>query len=106
MRVILANAQLSCPEANTPLWRYQGISKLLHLLQTRSLFFPAVQLLNDPFEGSQTKRSVLFREIALLTEYNDAPAQVAEVRARMQGQVRRLRHATFVSCWHANDIES
>lgn len=106
----------------TKLWRYMDLSKFLHMLETKSIFFARADNLGDPFEGAS---GVADRESEWDSYYLDffksairnppvggAPPE-AEVEVDAAMLLRQMREgaeadrkSTFVSCWHANDGES
>lgn len=109
-------------EQSTKLWRYMDLSKFLHLLETKSLFFARADNLGDPFEGASgvadregewNSYYLDFFSRAVRSPPSGNPPSEAEVRAnaaKLLAQIRASaeadRKSTFVSCWHANDGES
>lgn len=109
-------------EPVTKLWRYMDLSKFLHLLETKTLFFARADNLGDPFEGAS---GVADREIEwdkfYLEFFSDAvrnpPSRNSPFETEIEADATRLlkqmrasaeaeRKSTFVSCWHANEGES
>ena len=87
----------SFPQPDDPtvkVWRYLDLPRLIWMLETHALTFARVDTLDDPFEGSIPP--------AVVDEWKSNPA-TSEVIARAR---RGLRRQTFVSCWHANNVES
>lgn len=88
---------------NTRVWRYMRFEHFSRLLKTQKLFFPRVDLLGDPLEGS-------FNE----TDWDSNPifANMDEShRSRIKNSWEKLRRETmqrlfYVSCWHINEHES
>src|SRR5215213_4849035 len=79
-------------DASVRVWRYLDLPRFIWLLSTGALAFARVDSLEDRFEGSIPR--------AVYEEWKSRNAElVAGVR-------RGLRKQCFVSCWHANNIES
>ncbi len=82
----------SIPSENTTLWRYMDLTKLLDLLESKSLFFARADTFEDPFEGHwpthQAERFKSFKAQGLLK----IPAA--------------MREETFISCWCSSIDES
>ncbi len=78
-----------------PIWRYTGFPKLISLLATQTLWFPAASSLEDPFEGASLDADVARR----------SSSSVDEVAAT-EAAFRTLRHWAAVSCWYLSEIES
>lgn len=106
----------------TKLWRYMDLSKFLHLLETKTLFFARADNLGDPFEGASgiadrasewDKFYLEFFSQAVRNAPSGSPPFETEVEAhaarlleQMRASAEAERKSTFVSCWHANDCES
>ncbi|MCX7192487.1 MAG: DUF2971 domain-containing protein [Proteobacteria bacterium] len=88
------------------IWRYFDFPKLVHLLETSSLFFSRLDLLGDPFEGSVTTAdlSALVQGWVSMSEESGTPAGYYELEHRHRNS--DPRHSLFVSCWHMSDFES
>lgn len=84
------------PPDNTPVWRYISLAKLLALLRTKSVFFCRADQFDDVFEGAFTEGSL--RELAEQWggEYPESVIQLCSW----------LPSRSFVSCWHAANVES
>jgi hypothetical protein len=83
------------------IWRYMDISKYISLLITNSLFFARSDLFDDPYEGAtshvnSTMRSIKYKESIY-------PKSTAENISKFNDWVR---HWTYITCWHMNDVES
>jgi hypothetical protein len=89
------HSQCQTPEDAATLWRYMDLSKLVSILNTKSLFFVRVDRLwsQDPWEGASSPATVAARKgVAALPV-------VPDFRKRM------VAHH-YVSCWHENAYES
>ena len=75
------------------LWRYFSLPKLLHLLQTKALYFSRVDKFNDPFEGYPTTRESRLAANTLVDP-------VLKVQSRL------IRKCTYASCWSQYDVEN
>ena len=86
-----------------PLWRYMDFTKFVSMLETCSIFFPRVDLLGDPFEGSLTrveaKRRADFEQVA---SRRPAARVTPDGAAKIRGEIQN----SIVSCWHMNAVES
>lgn len=104
------------PQVSSSLWRYMSLSKLIQMLESRSIWFTRVDQLirDDPFEGSipyrfappamteeQQKKDALYEQRHRLTV--GAVNQMRTTRLAMH-RVERVR--TYVSCWHASKSDS
>lgn len=74
-------------DSNCAIWRYLDFTKYCSLLNNASLFFSAVNSLEDPFEGSYPK-----------LDFVDV-RDLKEKRARFRDYIA-------VNCWHENEGES
>jgi hypothetical protein len=77
------------------LWRYINFTKLVSLLETRSLYFARADTLGDPFEGSFTRASVEARH-----EHDP------DERLHTSVMYRWFRLHTFMNCWNLGDHEN
>lgn len=101
---------------STSLWRYMSLSKLIQMLNSRSMWFSRVdQLLeDDPFEGSIPYRYAprlldaeqLEKDALHEQKHNLAPGSLAKLRATRLQMHRAERERTYVSCWHASRSDS
>lgn len=72
-------------------WRYLDFTKFVDLIDSSQLYFSRVDKLEDPFEGTFTKKTY-DKKIEAGVHYSNH-----YIKARME---------TVVSCWHMNDYES
>ncbi|MCF6159044.1 MAG: hypothetical protein E3K32_10850 [wastewater metagenome] len=89
------------PTVNCTLWRYMDLTKLLSLLENRSLFFPRADQLNDPYEGAWSRAGV-----ALLRDPGTSGGVPPEAVDQLLKATEDLRRNTFISCWFAREHES
>ena len=87
------------PPAEAVLWRYMTFTKFVSLLDTQALFFPRVDRLGDPFEGSYSLRTVQNRPIWY-------GAHADYIDGVLSHYTREMRRFTAVSCWHESQYES
>lgn len=87
------------PPANleTKIWRYMDFTKYMSILETKSLYFPLISELNDPFEGSFSRGNKQFRPLVY---------KHLKPRIDIGTLVHKLRSWVAVSCWHMSDHES
>ncbi len=98
------------PGRSTTLWRYMSLSKLLQMLQSRTIWFSRVdQLIEaDPYEGSlpfgllenEGERPTT-REVAIEQKHQMAPGSMSKMRQMVRETFSKQRTSTFVSCWHS-----
>ena len=96
------------PDANTMVWRYMDLPKLIDLLETKSLHFSRADTLGDRFEGSWTHGNAAYRDKI----YQYIAAETGEDWSFASGQehlgnlTKHLRRMTYINCWHAGETES
>jgi hypothetical protein len=80
------------------IWRYLSFLKFMSMLYEKSLYFARGDTFDDQYEGSFPKVNI------------DRIRESAEDSKRLQQFLHNLyehgRQWTYVSCWHASDIES
>jgi hypothetical protein len=96
--------------SDEPLWRYMDFTKLVSMLESRSLYFARLDQLEDEFEGHYPPNSIesyrgLFVEAAKKHDWTDAQLEEA-ARLQMSVMSKAARHTIFANCWHQNDYES
>src|SRR5450759_1000989 len=100
------HANLSLPELSTVLWRYLDLPKLVSLLEHQSLWFARLDTLGDPYEGVPPKP--LIDDMWRLSD--DLPETERLHRTDVASHNTHFFSTTpkllFVSCWHANPVES
>lgn len=97
------------PGRSTTLWRYMSLSKLLQMLQSRTIWFSCVdQLIQaDPYEGSlpfglfEDDDERPTRDAAIERKHRMVPGSMSKSRELFRETFRRERSNTFVSCWHS-----
>ncbi len=112
------------PDLSTPLWRYMDFAKFVALLEHRAIYFARADRLGDKFEGASgiaERRPKweafyldIFREsIRTAPGATESAPPVEEVESQATRLLREFnaiaeqdRLRTFVSCWHANSVES
>jgi hypothetical protein len=110
-------------EPETRLWRYMDFAKFLAMLEQRSIYFARADMLGDPFEGASgiaERRSqwdafyldFFRRAVSTVSDQKEPPSsehveqEASRLLREFQSIGERDRRRTFVSCWHANTIES
>jgi len=111
-------------EDSQPLWRYMDFAKLTAMLQQQGVFFPRADTLQDRFEGAigLARREEdwnnfylnYFKQIVNTAPPGyQAPNLSAErIEAEAERLLRDLKASSkkkgehYVSCWHANSVES
>lgn len=111
------------PSAHAQLWRYMDFAKFVSMLHARALYFPRADTLGDPFEGAQgiesnreqwrAKWLEITRNAARKLAASTNRDQPEWIEQRAQQMVKEfsehnegLLHHTYISCWHASDVES
>lgn len=98
------------PGPNTTLWRYMSLSKLMEMLQTRTIWFSRVDQLiaSDPYEGSlpflaptADQSNSARREAEFEERHNFVAGSLATMREMHRESFIRERKKTYVSCWHS-----
>ena len=90
-------AHASFPQPDDPgvkVWRYLDLPRLIWMLSARALAFVRVDTLEDPFEGSVPQ--------PVYDAWQANPENAPFLEHARSG----LRRQMFVSCWHANNVES
>jgi len=102
-------AFLQPADRTAKIWRYIDLARLVALLSSRSLYFPRLDQLDDPFEGSLSKAEFdHWKEVAEAGERDGTlPAHwKGRYLDILLGNSRRARKAVYVNCWHLSDSES
>jgi hypothetical protein len=96
------HSELSMPPDDTILWRYIDLSKLLYLLEHRSLWFPRADQFEDPLEGTFTDAEI--EHLRTLDAANSSlPSPIS--RSYLRGS-QYMRSTAYVNCWRAGRSES
>jgi hypothetical protein len=97
-----------------PIWRYVGLPALLHILQTRTLFFPSIATLAkiDPWEGrwSSDEAAVIHSAVkdSMLRQVADGSQDPGWIETTNFPDTfhQLVAKSVCVNCWHANAEES
>lgn len=91
---------------STPIWRYFDFTKLLDMLETRSLYFPTSSSFDDPYEGTiphanrkDVKRQ---KDRKRYSEIDD----IQDLYDSLDNFLDWQRQWTYISSWHMNQNES
>src|SRR4051794_23331256 len=80
-------------------------AKYVALLQSRSLYFARADQFDDPFEGASPQTKVAQR-----SQWYSAPEWQTENGSKAVAMMPQIyessRRWTYISCWHANEMES
>lgn len=97
------------PPDNTKIWRYMDFIKFVDIIDRKKLFFPTIDRLEDPFEGSFPKAYIDYFNANLDKIFNPtvwsfidrehAPESFSRAR-------RQARKFICVSCWNMQKEES
>ena len=97
-------ASLQNPSADTKVWRYLDLTKLVAMLEARALYFCCVAKLADPFEGSFPESH--WEEFGRSLEGRELAHPVDQILRMHRGFGRVLRETFYANCWHVNPGES
>lgn len=110
-------------ERETRLWCYMDFAKFVAMLEHRAIYFARADMLGDPFEGAAgiaERRSkwdafylYLLRHAVSTVPDQKRPPSSEHVEQEARRLLREFsilneqdRRRTFVSCWHADTVES
>jgi len=88
------------PSDQTVVWRYMDFPKFIHLLETSTLWFCRLDVLEDPAEASFTDAEVL-----RLTHEEERESE-RHLGPILLNVPALMRVTTFVNCWRAGRDES
>ena len=103
---------------NAKIWRYMDFTKFVSMLDTKSLYFTRIDLLEDKFEGSVPKSfysSMSSEKIEMLKAFYPKSyksrikksEKTALKKSKKNLEINLARRKwTFVNCWHVNEDES
>ena len=94
------------PSADSCLWRYMNFSKLVSLLESKSLYFSRAIHLDDPFEGSTSRINYRTRIQSVLTSELFPSGEKIQLLESWTDAKKFVAQNTFVNCWHENQAES
>ncbi len=77
--------EFKAPQKCRRIWRYMDFSQFVNMLETESLYFTRLDLLDDPHEGSFSWLELADKE-----------------QEDLKKQLVKLRKHTAVNCWHCN----
>lgn len=113
--------KLSVPDEQV-LWRYMDFAKFAAMLRQRGLYFPRADTLEDRFEGAlgvasreaawDARYLDAFRKAVAHPRAGEAPPSPEDAEAEARELLRSWKQSSlrdrmkFVSCWHANSLES
>lgn len=99
-------------DSETVIWRFLDFTKFVSMLDSNSLYFSRIDTLQDPFEGSQTKKNMESRN-------NEFPDSLLEFCKKYDPTLNKqklleldcigrskMRKLMYVNCWHMNQYES
>jgi hypothetical protein len=96
-------------DASEKIWRYMDFAKLVSLFDSSSLYFPRLDQLSDPFEGSLSKAE--YEHWKSVAEQGELEGNLpAHWKGRyldvLLGNARRAKRAIYINCWHRSAGES
>ncbi|MRJ07904.1 DUF2971 domain-containing protein [Ornithobacterium rhinotracheale] len=87
-------------------WRYLDLKKFLSFVQTRSLFFCALNNFEDNFEGSIPRNNILRRTDLLKNIPKNKHEFYLNGLMKFKELHKMFREMIYVNCWHSNQNES
>jgi hypothetical protein len=93
--MMVQHPDMRTPNPDDQLWRYMSFAKCFSLIDSRSLFFPRVDKLDDKFEGAYPKATS-----------DEMKKYVTPPGVAVADFVLWMRHNVYVNCWHHNTYES
>jgi hypothetical protein len=102
-------AFLQPTDKSAKIWRYLDFAKFVSMLDTETLYFPRLDQLPDPFEGSLSKAE--YDHWVNVAEEGERSGSIPDdwkgkYLEIVLGNARRTRKACYVNCWHMSDSES
>jgi len=101
--------EFNTPEDDKKIWRYMDFSKFVDIIDRKKIFFPTVDRLGDPFEGSFPKAYIDYFNANLdkifmqgtwqLINREQAPKSFARAR-------KTARKFVAISCWNMQEEQS
>jgi|WetSurMetagenome_2_1015567.scaffolds.fasta_scaffold161260_1 hypothetical protein len=88
------------PISRIKVWRYMDFTKFVYMLEKAGLFFPNVDRLGDPFEGSYSRGNIRIRKFAY------SRAKDSNKLDDIVKVIKSVRQYIMVNCWHMNEHES
>ena len=88
------------PDDPSRIWRYVDFTKLVHMLETKTLFFPRRRT-RRPFEGSFPRRTIERRPAFWVEHGFDE-----EFAASMSDEYRAQLRYKYINSWHVAESES
>lgn len=94
------------------IWRYMDFAKYVSLLDTRSLYFPRSDKLDDPYEGTFSPATWgdelkhVLEERAVGGDAGLTHPQFNEWVPTFREDAELHRQWTYVNSWHMNEVES
>ncbi|WP_138434132.1 hypothetical protein [Winogradskyella algicola] len=89
------------PKQNYTIWRYMDFTKLLSLLEDKSLFFSRSDKFEDPYEGAWTKPSI--DSLKERFSKGELPKKILE---RFIETIELEKTRMFINCWFISENES
>lgn len=91
----------SPPKANCTIWRYVDFTKLLNILETRTLHFARADQLDDPYEGRLTRAMV-----SILRDPKRNGGLASDVADQYLKGAETNREHVYINCWYCSEHES
>ncbi len=82
------------------IWRYMDFTKFVSLILHNGLFFPQVDLLGDPFEGSYSRGNQKIRDFVY------SKSEGVRKLEDLISKIKEKRKYICVNCWHMSTHES
>ena len=102
--MFISHESICTPPRDQELWRYLDVAKFADLLVTKSLYFPTLAQLGDPWEGTLPDADAAAID-SFRAKHCDELSSSPEGRWILEHPSRQRERAR-VSCWHASNVES
>ena len=88
-------------DSDAKIWKFMDFTKLVNLLETKSLYFTRADQFDDPFEGSFTKYDIKH------VQTSEHGSGIKEAMLKNVSDIQKFFPKTrFINCWSLNEYES
>ncbi len=94
---------LTEPECDQVLWKYMDFTKLISILETKSLYFANISRFKDRYEGQVRPKSYRLTESLIRSAGLEGDKAFLQFIKETTDEFRR---GTYANCWTKNDGES
>ena len=99
------------PKDTARLWRYMDFAKLVSLLESEALYYPAASAFRDPYECQMPTAFADWLQGEVFSgeqiiEYQGNRIHSHDIGDLILGAWKLFRDTSFISCWHLANVES